>query len=448
MLHRRQSVTFWVIAAALVAASCARPPVMESTGTLRIWQTEWNPAAVAVLHEIAEDMESAHPEVVVEIENITWGRLSSKILDAVEVGHLPDVAHLQPFMVASMVHQRLLEPLDDLYRELDADDIYPIVRDLQRFDGRRYGIAHALGITFYGYRKDVAQRLGLPIPGTWADYLGFVAQMQRAEPDQPGVLLPGSDPYFIDLLAVELLANNGGRLFDHTNRPQLESHPFLEVLRFLAELARWTPGDWRHERFIDQYRHFAGDAGLNVPVTYGRAARRITAYIGADLASPDRFAVMPQPVGPSGGVSTASLDAEAFVIFRTTRHRELAMEFLRRFYQRDNYLRFCRAVPIHLTPIFRSLAESEAYRGHADFRKWKPWNDLLQQRLADGQLVPLLMASLEDRHLPFLMELQSSHIIDDLVVAATRPETDVETAALEAQKKAEALIEELGYREW
>ena len=444
---RAVSMAVWW-SAILVMTSCARPAAEEPADFLRIWQTEQSPAAIAVLREIGDSLEQDYPGTVVEIENIPWSILSSRILAAVEADDPPDVAHLQPFMVSSMVHRQLLEPLDALYRELDTDDIYPVVRDLQLFDGHRYGIAHALGITYFGYRKDIADRLGLQEPETWDEYLTFIAEMVRAEPDQPGVLIPGGEPHFVSLLVSELLANNGGRLFDDTNRPQLMSREFLEVLRFLIELAKFAPPDWQHERFIDQYRHFAGDAGLNTPVTYGRAARRIAQYIGPEHAGPDRFAVMPQPIGPSGTTSYAGLDAEAFVVFRAARNRDLAMEFLRRFYQRDTYLRFCHTVPIHLTPIFRSLAESEEYHGHPYVQRWMPWQELLHRRLAGRQTVPLLTTRLRELRLPYLMELENSQILSDLVLEVAFRGADMETAARDAQARAETLIEDLGYRRW
>jgi len=69
-----------------------------------------------------------------------------------------------------------------------------------------------LGTTGWRTRKDLAGKYGLAEPKTWSEYTSFVARLYEAT-GKP-VLLPGGDPFFIDQLFAELVANNGGVLFD------------------------------------------------------------------------------------------------------------------------------------------------------------------------------------------------------------------------------------------
>jgi multiple sugar transport system substrate-binding protein len=207
----------FLLALSVVIGSSCTPRQQQQT-TLRIWQTAVDPKAVAVLKEIGAEFERTHPGVRVEIESVAWGDLSSKLTAAVgAAGNPPDIAHLEPFMFSSMQSKNLLEPLDDVISSLNPDDIYPAVKDLQLFEGHRYGIAHAFGITYFGYRKDIADQKGLKVPQTWAEYEGFIKSMGAEVGKNGNVLLPGGDPFFVDQLAVELLASNGGHLFDANN---------------------------------------------------------------------------------------------------------------------------------------------------------------------------------------------------------------------------------------
>ena len=165
---------FLLALSVVIGSSCT--PRQQQT-TLCIWQTAVDPKAVAVLKEIGAEFERTHPGVRVEIESVAWGDLSSKLTAAVGAGNPPDIAHLEPFMFSSMQSKNLLEPLDDVISSLNPDDIYPAVKDLQLFEGHRYGIAHAFGITYFGYRKDIADRRGLKVPQTWAEYEGFIKSM-------------------------------------------------------------------------------------------------------------------------------------------------------------------------------------------------------------------------------------------------------------------------------
>lgn len=434
------------MALSLLTGSSCRPK--QQTTTLRIWQTEVDPKAVAVLKDIGTEFERTHPGVHVEIESVAWGALSSKLTTAIGAGSPPDIAHLEPFMTSSMQSKNLLVPLDDVITSLNPEDIYPAVRDLQLFDGHRYGIAYGIGITYFGYRKDVADRKGLKLPQTWSQYEEFIKSMGSDGSSNANVLLPGGDPFFVDQLAVELLASNGGHLFDANNRPQFTQHQFIEMLRFYRTLAQAAPQDWLNTKYIDQFRYFATGRGLNVPVTYARAAKQIDADATPGTNDPDHFGVMPQPVGPSGTTSYATLDGEPWVIFQASKNIDLSKEFLKLFYRRDLYLRFCLTVPMHLTPIFRSLAESSDYLNDPFIKKWQPWQDREHQFLADNRVRPIFISEDADRLRPFLLELQGSRIISDMVYAVAKDGQDPQAAAQAGQTKAEELIERLGHRRW
>ena len=437
----------FLLALSVVIGSSCTPRLQQQT-TLRIWQTAIDPKAVAVLKEIGAELERKHPGVRIEIESVAWGALSSKLTAAVGAGDPPDIAHLEPFMFSSMQSKNLLEPLDDVISSLNPDDIYPAVKDLQLFEGRRYGIAHAFGITYFGYRKDLADRKGLKVPQTWAEYERFIKTMGSEVGKNGNVLLPGGDPFFVDQLAVELLASNGGHLFDANNRPLFTERPFIEMLRFYRTLAEAAPQDWLNIKYLDQFQYFATGKGMNVPVMYARAAKEIDAEATPGTNDPNHFAVMPQPVGPSGTKSYATLDGEPWVIFRASKNIDLAKEFLKLFYRRDLYLRFCLAVPMQLTPIFRSLAESPEYLNDPFIKKWQPWQSQERQFLADNRVRPIFMSDDADRLRPFLLELQESRILSDIVFAVAKDGQDPELAARAGQAKAEELIERLGYRRW
>jgi hypothetical protein len=121
---------------------------------------------------------------------------------------------------------------------------------------------------------------------------------------------------------------------------------------------------------------------------------------------------------------------------------------LKLFYRRDLYLRFCLAVPMQLTPIFRSLAESPDYLNDPFIKKWQPWQHQERQFLADNRVRPIFIFEDADRLRPFLLELQGSRIISDIVFAVVQDGQDPEVAARAGQTKAEELIERLGYRRW
>lgn len=435
----------------------------QSGKVLRVWQTETDAAATAQLQRMIVDFKAENPGLEVELESVAWSSLSSKLTTALQAQNEPDVAHLEPFMVGSLYERNMLLPLDDVINEAkreNDDEIFESVADLQLLNGKRYGLAYAVGTTGFAYRSDVAAKLKLAEPKTWGEYVQFAKAMHDSD-NKLKVLLPGGDPFFIDQLFAELVANNNGRLFDPTtNRPTLNSTQVIETLKFFEALSPVVDSGWQTQKYLDQFNRLArGEAG-NVPVTYARASKAIESTLrespDANMkADPDHFAWMPQPIGPSmKGSSIATIDCEPYVIFKSSEARgtsEYAKKFLQMFFRKQYYLPFVKSVPIHLTPIFKKMASDPDYLSAETVQRWKPWADQTNAFLLQKDRTrPILMpdSSEAGQQLPFLLEFQASKILTQAVTSVVSGKVSPDQAAKVAQAKAEQLITELGFRRW
>lgn len=415
---------------------------------LRVWETETDPSAIKVFDEIIQKFEQRYPGIKIEHETISWNDLSKKLTAALATGDVPDLVHLEPFMVSSLYEKKLLAPIDDVIKAIGEDDIYDSVKKLQYFDGHYYGIAYAIGTTYFSYRKDWSKEKGLNVPKTWNEYLNFVKTLTDKSKNRYGVILPGGSPFFVDQLTAELVASNGGYLFEPNGKPAFTNKKVVEVLAFWKELSKYASPEWTSESYIAQFRSYAMGTGATVPVTYARASKQIDKDAPAGANDPEHFAVMIQPVGPSGNKSYATIDCEPWSIFASSKAINEAKEFLKFFYQKENYLRYTLQVPIHLTPILRSVAESKEYMENDFVKKWKPWQETSLTMIRENRVRPILLTKDYEKDLPFLMELQGSRILTDMVLAVTIEGKSPEAAAKEAQQKAEDLITKMGYKKW
>ena len=71
-----------------------------------------------------------------------------------------------------------------------------------------------------------------------------------------------------------------------------------------------------------------------------------------------------------------------------------------------------------------------------------------RQFLADNRVRPIFISDDADRLRPFLLELQESRIVSDMVFAVAKDGQDPKVAARAGQAKAEELIERLTYQRW
>lgn len=410
----------------------------SSSQKITIWHTETDPNASKILLEMAKNFEKQNPNLKIETEAIAWGDLSTKLTTALASGTEPDIVHLQPFMVASLYSKNLLEPIDDVIKFIGEDDIYPSVRDLQKFNGKYYGIAYAIGTTYFSYRKDWSSG---EIPKTWDEYISLLSKIET-EKAVSGITLPGKSSFFMDQLFAELVASNGGRLFDQNGNPTFTEKEVLETLDFLKKLSDKSIKNWNIENYMDQFKTFATGSCFSVPVTYARASLQIEKDAPIGINNPEHFAVMEPPIGPSGNQSYSTIDCEPWVIFRSSQNIELAKEFLKTFYEKENYLKFCQQVPIHLTPILKSIAESEEYLNTPFLKKWKSWQDLSLKMINENRVRPILLIEDDDKNLPFLFELQGKGIFTNMIMDVCLGRKSVEEAAKDANKDAKKLIQD------
>lgn len=420
---------------------------------LRVWTTEVNPDTVAVMREMGDQLTARYPDVKVEIEALGWGDLNTKLFAAIAAGDPPDLTELQPYVTASLYQKGLLRPIDDVVQAIGEEDINPLVRKLQYFDGHYYGIAHVMGANLFIYRKDLLEKKGIDVPTTWAELVEAAQQLTEdtdgdGRIDRYGIILPGERLYMGFILPAEWLASNGGRWVNpETWYPAFTEKPFIEMLYFVKELNNYCPPGWSGRGYLDTMAQFASGKVAMVVLAGGRTLGFIEKYAPLEMQNQAYFATGVKPVGPSGKVGITPLDGENWAIFTTSKYGDLAAEYLKIFFQRDNYIKYLHTVPIHLSPIFLSLAKSSEYLNHPTIQKWSQWQETAQKIFDEKLASPIGMVSEADKTLPFLAELDGSGIVADLiqrVVAGGNPEEE----AVRAQKRAEELIEQLGYRKW
>lgn len=443
----------------------------EPTVTLRIWQTETDKDAVKELDTIITKFKNymlsqEKQKVEIMVETIPWNALAQKLAVALQTGNEPDICHLEPFMAYSLVKRELLLPLDDLINEIQTvnnDTIFQVVKDLQKYKEKTYGIAYALGVTGFAYRKDWADKIGLKEPKTWSDFIEFTKKLINSRKNKQKILLPGGDPFFIDQLFAELLVNNGGKLFNPQSKmPLLTSREVVEVLEFFKELKPFIYDNWLTLKYLEQFNLLGkGDAAI-VPVTYVRAVKSIENQVASIkqnsvLANPDYFALMQQPIGISNKekISYSTIDCEPFVIFKRSlsiqtgknNNAYYSKEFLKYFYMKENYLKFVTKVPIHLTPIFQDMAKTPEYLSTPLIDNWMQWQNFTTNHIKENRVRPILMPDLSEngRMLPFLLEFQAKNILTSAVIDVLVNDLSPEEAAKKAQYTTINLLKSLGY---
>ena len=155
-----------------------------------------------------------------------------------------------------------------------------------------------------------------------------------------------------------------------------------------------------------------------------------------------------KPIGPSGTTFLTQLDCEPWMVFKDAKHPQEAIDFLKFFYQPDNYRPYIQSVPIHFFPITKSMQADEEYLATPAFVKWAAWRDAQFNVIQNHDPKPLMITEWDDLELPFVQEIATSGILVDMVTDVVDRDVSPEDAAARAQERAEELITQLGYKKW
>ena len=450
------TVSMAALIGAGMAVAAALPANAQEVKVVNIWHTESNSKTKAAIAEIMADFEKLNPGVKLRQEGISWGSLSAKLTAALAAGAPPDMSHGQTYIERSLSAKGLLRPLNDVYASIGEDDILDVVKklDYNTEDGNYYGIAHAIGTDVLIYRKDFYEEAGVSedVPKTWADWIETLKKLTvdldgDGLPDRYGLDLAGPG-FFINEEVYMWVGSNGGTLFGPNGRPTFDTKPVHEMLAFYKELNDCClPPGWLGHGYRDNFVALATGKVASI-LGWGRGAYTFE-KLAPDLVEAGAFGVMPgKPIGPSGTTFLTQLDSEPWMIFKDAKYPEIAAEFLKFFYQKDNYRKYIQTVPVHFFPITKSLREDAAYQATPDFETWGFWTDAQQNIIANHEPKPLMMTEWDDLSLPFTKEIADSGILIDMVVAVVSGQSTPEEAAARAQRRAEDLITQLGYKTW
>src|SRR3989454_4341693 len=216
---RRQFLT--TTAAGAVLLGRAPAALGQQVREIQVWHTEVEPQTVKIIQDTSiAEFERKFPGFKVRQQALGWGDLNTKLLASLSAGSPPDLTHLNPFMTASLYTKNLLRPMDELIRALGEKDIHEATLKLQYFDGKYYGVTHAMGATYFCERRDLREKKGLKPPDTFDDFLKLAAAL--TEGGRYALQMPGEKLYMGFVHPAEWLAGNGGAWVDaRTGRPPL-----------------------------------------------------------------------------------------------------------------------------------------------------------------------------------------------------------------------------------
>lgn len=419
----------------------------ENTTQLRIWHTENDPKTQESFEKVAQILEKSNEELDIIYEYIPWGQLSQKLKLAMssknKTINMPDITHIQPYMAYSLYYNDLLLDITDVVDEINAyteNGINPAVKDLQKFNGRYYGIAQHVGVSFILYRKDILKKYGIDTPKTKEEFINTCKQLREKGHNYP-IVLPGSSPFFMECILSEYLNTAGASIFDENIKANIANNKqVVEVLKYISEISEYVTPDYKTLGYLDQFDMILRPNGpIFIMFAGARSFQNFEKNINS--ASSDIVSALEPIRINNDSTPFTSIDCEPFVIInKNDKTKEsYAKEWLKEFYKEENYMNFCESVPIQLMPIMEDMRSD--YNKNNSVKKWKQWYDYANSMIDSKRVRPYFMLKNQRKDLDFLYELHNSNILYNLVLDAMSLREITDTTLIKYQNDINKMVD-------
>ena len=225
----------WATSVAGLLATAAQAKTTVTIATV-------NNNDMIVMQKLSKTFESQHPDIelkwVILEENVLRQRLTTDISTN---GGQYDVLTIGLFETPIWGHQGWLAPLDDAPASYAMDDVLKSVRDGLSTDGKQYALPFYAESQMTFYRKDLLDKAGVTMPAnpTWAEIGDIAKKISDPKAGLYGICLRGKPGWGENMGQIGPVVNSyGGRWFDMSWKPQLETPAWKEALTTYAGLLK------------------------------------------------------------------------------------------------------------------------------------------------------------------------------------------------------------------
>ncbi len=312
------------VSLALLTSACAGSDSTASSTagddgkpvTVTYWT--WTSGAEAA----AAEFNRTHTDIQVRFSQIPGGADGySKISNAIKAGDAPDVATIEYNLVPEFASQGYLEDLTASSGALVKKSFPAGVRDLVTLGGKTWSVPFDATPQVYFYRKDLFEKYGVGVPGTWDEYRAAAEKIKAADPAARIGSFPTDAP-----LQATLSWQAGAKWFEVKGdawKPAIDDGPSQKVAAF-----------WQGMLKDDLVFNF----GAGTPEeNKSKADGTTVSVVGASWSAGGMVSSMPDlkgkwgvaPVPHWGTPASGMYGGTSFAVTKGSKHAAAAAEFIK-----------------------------------------------------------------------------------------------------------------------
>ncbi|MFG2354308.1 ABC transporter substrate-binding protein [Streptomyces sp. NPDC048521] len=311
--------------------------------------------------DLAEEYESKHPDVKVEVSVYSWNDVDRKVKEMVDGGNAPDLAQIGAY--ADYAAAGKLYPVSDLLSIRTQADFLSQLSDAGQWQHTQYGIPFAASTRVLFYNKSLFAKAGITPPTTWDELAADAEALKEKGVKYPYALPLGPEEAQAETMQWLLSGGNGGSGYtDDVGTYTIDSAQNIATFSWLKDdlVGKGLTGPVAPGR-LNRADAFAAFTDGQVGMLNGHPT-----LIQQAAAKGVKFGMVPMP--GRTGTTRASMGVTDWMMgFRQNGHADQIGDFLDFVYNEKNVLAFSREYG--LLPVTGSasntMSESEAAKDKA-----------------------------------------------------------------------------------
>jgi multiple sugar transport system substrate-binding protein len=165
----RRTRLFSLLGIAAMAAVSAAAPASAKT-QLHVIVAHFSDHTLTTFQNAAKRFEAAHPDVEINIEDVSWDNLQQRLATDIAGGTAPDVSVIATRWVLDYVQNDIAEPLDSYITPAFRSRFYENLLKPGTVGGKTYLLPILASTRALYYNKDLYEKAGVTtVPKTWDD---------------------------------------------------------------------------------------------------------------------------------------------------------------------------------------------------------------------------------------------------------------------------------------
>jgi multiple sugar transport system substrate-binding protein len=357
------------------------------------------PIRIALIESLAERFNKSQSDVTVKVDFVPQAQARQKLITAVAAKNPPDCCHMWDAWLGEFAGMGAVEDLTDRVKQWKHyADTMPAAWQMVTVNGRILAFPWSFLNDGIFIRSDRVKEYGLRMPPedwNWDDFLTLARGLTKPDRNQYGFGMRGQGTWAV-LYATEFMYGNGAQVLKD-GKVVINSPEAVAALQWYLDLFR------RHKVTppsvpTDGYRQLVEGFGRGVTSTYlhnSGSAEEQKQYVGEK-----NIASLPLPLGPAG-TRTSFYFAEPLVLFRDSRNKEAAWQFMTWLMDDEANQRYCTAlgllssrppltdIPQYRHPAYRGFLHSLPFSIVSPYLAYAGWGGKL-----DSEGVPLMQHAL------------------------------------------------------